>query len=48
MTKEEANEMYLLIKEKTNKSFTEWDEERKNRFLELIKQNLREKANNGK
>ena len=48
MTQEEANEMYLLIKEKTNKSFPEWDEERKNRFLELIKQNLREKANNGK
>ena len=48
MTKEEANEMYLLVKEETDIMFAEWSEERKKRFLKLIKQKLKESVNNGR
>lgn len=48
MTKEEANETYLLIKEKAEALFPEWDEKRKGRFLELIRTKLRREVENGK
>lgn len=48
MTREEANETYLLVKEKTIEMFPEWDEERKRRFLSVIRQKLKECANDGR
>lgn len=47
MTKNEANETYLFIKEKVETLFTEWSEQRKRKYLDLIRKKLRREVDNG-
>lgn len=45
MTKEEANEICLLVKDKVAEF--EWSEDRTKRFMERIREKLREKVKDG-